>query len=309
MTAGRPGLSARADEADSMHSSVANTNVAQSTFESGDTSSEPRVLDIDAIERRLALKLWAWRIGVALAVLGTWEYGAERWFDPLWTSSPVRIGRFLLEWVQKDLLQHLAITVRETAVGYVAGTALGVLVGAVLARLEFVSRVLDPFIVALNGIPRVALAPLFIIWFGIGELSKMVLASILAFFLCFYATMSGLRAVDQQQINIARVMGASRTQLFLKVSLPSASPWIITAMKVSLPFSLIGAIVGEFIASTAGLGYMIRLFTAQFDTTGAMAGILVLMVAVIIVNSLLDQLEAHALKWRPKKQETGTSEG
>ena len=267
------------------------------------------VVNVDLLERRLRIRLLAWRIGLTVALLGLWEYGANRWFDPIWTSSPLRILSFLLEWVQGDLFHHLLITMRETAVGYVAGTTIGILVGAILARFEFASKVLDPFIVALNGIPRVALAPLFIIWFGIGELSKMVLASILAFFLCFYATISGLRAVDQQLINVARVMGASTTQIFFKISLPSAFPWIITAMKVSLPFSLIGAIVGEFIASTGGLGYMIRLYTSQFDTTGAMAGILVLMIVVVIVNSVLDRVETHVLRWRPKRMSTGASEG
>ncbi len=255
------------------------------------------------------IQLLLWRLGVAGVVLGTWEYGAGRWFDLLWTSSPSHIGEFLLEWAQKDLMHHLVITARETAVGYTAGTFLGILVGAILARLEFASKVLDPFILALNGIPRIALAPLFIIWFGIGEVSKMVLASMLAFFLCFYATMSGLRTVDQQHINIARVMGATPTQIFFKVLLPSASPWIITAMKLSLPFALIGAIVGEFIASTAGIGYMIRLYTSQFHTTGAMSGILVLMVCIIFVNAFLDRLESYALKWRPKAQYSRATEG
>ena len=142
----------------------------------------------------------------------------------------------------------------------------------------FLGKVLDPFILALNGIPRIALAPLFIIWFGIGEPSKIVLAGMLSFFLCFYATLSGLRSVDPAYISIARVMGANERQTFFKVVLPAASPWIITAMKVSVPFALVGAIVGEFMAATAGLGFKIQLYTAQFDTTGAVTGVLVLMV-------------------------------
>ena len=127
---------------------------------------------------------------------------------------------------------------------------------------------LDPFILALNGIPRIALAPLFIIWFGIGEPSKIVLAGMLSFFLCFYATLSGLRSVDPAYLSIARVMGANNRQAFFKVVLPAAAPWILTAMKVAVPFALVGAIVGEFMAATAGLGFKIQLYTAQFDTTG-----------------------------------------
>ena len=213
----------------------------------------------------------------------------------------MKIGEFLIDWARGDLFMHLWMTGRETVLGYAAGSILGIIVGAVLARLEFVSKVLDPFIVAMNvELPRIALAPLFIIWFGIGDLSKIVLAGTLTFFLCFYSTMSGLRAVDPQHINIARVMRASPSQVFFKVALPSAFPWIITALKVALPFALIGAIVGEFIASTAGVGYMIRMFTSQYDTTGAMSAVILLMVCIVLMNTGLDRIEAHVLRWRPK---------
>ena len=122
----------------------------------------------------------------------------------------------------------------------------------------------------------------------------------LSFFLCFYATLSGLRSVDPAYISIARVMGATERQTFFKVVLPAASPWIITAMKVGVPFALVGAIVGEFMAATAGLGFKIQLYTAQFDTTGAVTGVLVLMVVVIMFNTALNRLEAHVLRWRPE---------
>jgi NitT/TauT family transport system permease protein len=188
------------------------------------------------------------------------------------------------------------------------GMALGIAFGTLLARFQFLGKVLDPFILALNGIPRIALAPLFIIWFGIGEPSKIVLAGMLSFFLCFYATLSGLRSVDAAYISIARVMGANDRQTFFKVVLPAASPWIITAMKVSVPFALVGAIVGEFMAATAGLGFKIQLYTAQFDTTGAVTGVLVLMVVVIMFNTGLNRLEQHVLRWRPDNSAVGSSE-
>src|SRR3984893_10566004 len=116
--------------------------------------------------------------------------------------------------------------------GSPGGSLRGIATGALLARFVFLGQVLDPFILALNGIPRIALAPLFIIWFGIGEPSKIVLAGMLSFFLCFYATLSGLRSVDPAYLSIARVMGANDRQAFFKVVLPAASPWILTAMKV-----------------------------------------------------------------------------
>ena len=254
----------------------------------------------EAQERREKWRLMFVRIILAMVLLSIWEYGTDRWFDALWFSSPLRVLRHLWTWVQDDLLKHLVITLRETFIGYGCGTLLGIATGVLLARFAFLGKVLDPFILALNGIPRIALAPLFIIWFGIGEPSKIVLAGMLSFFLCFYATLSGLRSVDPAYISIARVMGATERQTFFKVVLPAASPWIITAMKVSVPFALVGAIVGEFMAATAGLGFKIQLYTAQFDTTGAVTGVLVLMVVVIMFNTALNRLESHVLRWRPK---------
>ncbi len=267
----------------------------------GEANVEDEVRQWEAEERRARWRLMLTRLVLAVALLGLWEYGTGRWFEPFWFSSPLRIARHFVGWAQGNLLEHLVVTLRETFVGYTAGTLAGIMIGALLARLEFLGKVLDPFILAANGIPRIALAPLFIIWFGIGEPSKMVLASLLSFFLCFYATLSGLRSVDPAHLAIARVMGANERQTFLKVVLPAASPWIITAMKVSVPFALVGAIVGEFMAATAGLGYMIQLYTAQFDTTGAVTGIFVLMVVVIVFNTVLNRLEAHVLRWRPQR--------
>lgn len=278
---------------------------APSVLPPGEANVEDEVREWEAAERRARWRLMFTRLALAVALLGIWEYGTGRWFEPFWFSSPSRIAKHFIIWVQGDLIEHLIVTLRETFVGYTAGTLAGITVGAVLARMDFLCKVLDPFILAANGIPRIALAPLFIIWFGIGEPSKMVLASLLSFFLCFYATLSGLRSVDPAYLAIARVMGASERQTFMKVVLPAASPWIITAMKVSVPFALVGAIVGEFMAATAGLGYKIQLYTAQFDTTGAVTGIFVLMVVVILFNSALNRLEAHVLRWRPHRDAGG----
>jgi NitT/TauT family transport system permease protein len=255
------------------------------------------------------LRLLGWRVALGVGILALWELAAGRWLDPFWFSSPLRILTHLVEWAREgSLLGHLVVTLRETFLGYLLGSATGVLVGVVLFRLEFLAKVLDPFIVAANGIPRVALAPLFIIWFGIGELSKIILASTLTFFITFYATFSGLRAVEPAYKEVARVMGASGRQIFLKVNLPAASPWIVSALKIGVPFSLIGAIIGEFMAASRGLGYMIQLNTNQFDTTGAVAGILVLMLCVMLFNGVLNRLERYVLRWRPREKAAAVRE-
>jgi len=255
------------------------------------------------------LRLLGWRLAFGVGVLVVWEMAAARWVDPFWFSSPLRILTHLVQWTREGtLFGHLVVTLRETFLGFLLGSVTGIAVGVLLSRMEFLARVLDPFIVAANGIPRVALAPLFIIWFGIGELSKIILASTLTFFLTFYGTFSGLRAVEPAYQEIARVMGASERQIFLKVNLPAASPWIVAALKVGVPFSLIGAIIGEFMAASRGLGYMIQLNTNQFDTTGAVSGIIVLMVCVMFFNGILNRLERYVLRWRPRERAAAARE-
>ena len=246
-------------------------------------------------------RLNLYRLALAAAMLGLWEYATDRWIDPFWFSSPLRIGHHLIEVVSgREIFRDLWVTMTETFLGYFAGAILGVIVGLVLSRLEILAKILDPFIVAINGIPRVALAPLFIIWFGIDIKSKIVLASTLVFFITFYNTFAGLRGVEQPLRNVARVMGASERQIFLKVMLPAASPWIITGLKMSLPFALIGAIIGEFMAASKGLGFRLQLYTGVFNTTGAIAVIFILMVMMIIFNAILNRIEEHLMRWRPK---------
>ncbi len=246
-------------------------------------------------------RLNLYRLALAGAFLGVWEFATDRWIDPFWFSSPFRIATHLAEIVgQFEVFRDLWVTMTETFLGYFAGAFLGVLVGLVLSRLDTLARVLDPFIVAINGIPRVALAPLFIIWFGIDIKSKIVLASTLVFFITFYNTFAGIRGVEQSFQNVARVMGASERQIFLKVILPAASPWIITGLKMSLPFALIGAIIGEFMAASKGLGFRLQLYTGLFNTTGAIAVLFILMVMMIAFNAILNRIEEHLLRWRPK---------
>ena len=261
-----------------------------------------------AIERRRRRAIVASRFILAIVLIGLWEFGAGRWFDPIYFSSPTRVAKHLIEWFGGDILRHAGITIRETLSGYVAGAAVGVATGILLSRLRFLGAVLDPFIVALNGTPRIALAPILIIWFGIGETSKIVLAGLLTFFLCFYSTLAGIRMVDPAHISLARVLGASERQILWRVVLPSTAPWILNALKVSLPFALIGAIVGEFLASTAGLGHMIRLYTSQFDTTGALAGITILMLFVVLINLVVEGVERRLLRWRPAAARTASRE-
>lgn len=255
-----------------------------------------------AEERRAKWKLMIVRVLLAIVLLSIWEYGTDRWFDALWFSSPLRIGRHFLNWVQDDLFSHLIITLRETFIGYTCGTILGIAFGTLLARFQFLGKVLDPFILALNGIPRIALAPLFIIWFGIGPMSKVILVISVVFFLTFFNTFAGVKGVDAELKNILRIMGASERQILMKVTLPSIVPWITTGLKISLPYAIVAAVVGEFIAASKGLGYLINYNTSLFSTSGALGGIFVLAMVVVLCNEVITRAESYLLRWRPRDE-------
>lgn len=241
-----------------------------------------------------------WQIVILVVVLGSWEIMSGRLFDSFWVSKPSLIVAYIYNWVVNgDFMRHLSATMTEILVGYSLGAAFGLALGLPIGRMEKTAKILDPFLLALNGIPRVALAPLFVIWFGIGITPKIVLVFTLVFFVVFYNSYAGVRSVERRYVDLAWVMGARSFSLFSKVILPAAMPYIILGLKLSIPYAVIGAIIGEFIASSEGLGYKIQLETSIYNTTGTMGGIIVLMILVVLLNSILAWIERRALAWRP----------
>jgi NitT/TauT family transport system permease protein len=222
-------------------------------------------------------------------------------FDSFWLSQPSEIAAYL--WgsiLSGQLLSDMMLTFQATAYGYVLGALAGLFIGLLLAQSETVAMVLRPYIMAIYGIPRIALAPIFILWFGIALTSKVMMAAMMTFMLVFFNTYEGVRAADVDLKNVARVLGASRWKLFMHVTLPNASPWIIAGLRISIPQALVAAVVAEFIASIGGLGYRLMETTSSLNTPGTMAGILVLMVVVMVLNTILDRGESYLLRWRPK---------
>lgn len=267
------------------------------------TEMHERVDPRPGAELRNALQLGLWQILFGLAVLAFWEWASGRLLDTFFISKPTLVAGFLWQSILNgSLFRDISVTMRETAIGYVIGAPLAVLSGFLLAQSPRVAAVLNPYILALYGVPRIALAPLFLVWFGIGENSKIFLALMMTFFLTFVNTYTGIHTVEVGLKNVARVMGASSRQVFWKVVLPAASPWIIAGLRVSIPQALVAAVVGELVMSTAGLGYRIGLSTQTFNITGAMGGVMVLMLIVIALNLLLDRAEAYLLRWRPPSE-------
>jgi NitT/TauT family transport system permease protein len=242
---------------------------------------------------------------LAMWEASAWEIGPKKWIcvDPFWFGSPMRVLEYLVEiTLNGSVFTDTMTTMTEAFLGYVIGALLGISMGFVLARLETLAEILDPFIVAVNGIPRVAMAPILIIWFGIGIESKVVLAVSLVLFLTFMNTYAGLRGVDPALKNLAQVMGANEMQVLWKVTLPASMPWILTGLKIGVPFAIIGAILGEFMAASSGLGFMIQHASNLFNIAGSFAGLILLMFIVLIANSAVNRLERYLLRWRPTQQ-------
>jgi NitT/TauT family transport system permease protein len=257
------------------------------------------------IERREQLKVLGGRLMVVIICVTLWEILTRTVVDPFFVSSPSRIaGNLVGELTDYGFYRDLYVSGIEMLLGFASGALTGIATGVLLARWDVVAKIVDPFLVALNSIPRMALAPLLIIWFGIDMTSKVMLAATLVFFVTFFNTIGGIRSVDIRLCNVARVMGATEWQIFSKVMLPSASSWIVTSLKMALPFALIGVIVGEFMASSKGIGYRLNNFTTTYNITGAMALILIIMLLMTLLNAIMNKFESTLLRWRPSSNAT-----
>jgi len=246
------------------------------------------------------------RIWIALcrvAIVGSffllWEIASERWIDAFLISSPSRILKSMIAGFQSgDLIMHSWVTFQEILIGFPAGVILGIGLGYAFGRSRLLAEVFEPIIIALNGIPRTALAPLFIVWLGIGIWSKVGVVFLLTFFLNFFNTYAGMRQLDQEFVDLARLMGAKRWRLTFRVILPAISPYVFTGIRTSIPFSVIGAIVGEFVAATEGVGFFIRQAAGLFRTADVFVGIIILMFMVIAMDKVAELIERRALSWQ-----------
>jgi len=240
-----------------------------------------------------------WRALFGLGLLVLWQFASGRWVSEKLVSSPIALARVFVDWVVSgSIFFHFSYTLTNTFYGYLVGAAIGISLGFALAEAQTVATVIEPYIMAFNGVPRIAYGPLFIAWFGIERPPKIVLVATIVFFLTFVSTFSGTRSVPQELVNVARLIGGRRLDIYRKVVLPSALPWIINGLKVSIPFGMVGAIVGEYLVSDRGLGYLLSLYSNEYFITGMILVILLLMAVVLLLNQLLNWAENRALRWR-----------
>ncbi|GCD88388.1 ABC transporter permease [Nocardioides sp. LS1] len=257
--------------------------------------------------RRRTSQSWAThavRAALIVVWLGSWEITARTVIDPFYYSMPSQIWDKLVIWFtdgtsQGSIWANIAVTLEEAVLGFALGTLAGVVLGVVLGRSRFVADVLAPFIKGANAIPRIVLASLFVIWFGLGMSSKVATAFVLVFFAVFFNAFQGAREVDKVLVDNARILGASRWDLMRSVILPSATSWILASMHVAFGFALIGAIVGEYTGADQGLGLLINHSQGNFDAAGIYAGMLITTVLALVAEWLITQLEVRLTSWRP----------
>ncbi|MBI2232080.1 MAG: ABC transporter permease [Deltaproteobacteria bacterium] len=257
----------------------------------------------DAMPYMRGLGVTIVRVAIIGGFLLLWEIASGRWVEPFLISSPSRIFTSLISGFHSgDLLQHTWVTFEEIAIGYPLGAIAGIALGYWFGRSRMLAEIFEPIIIALNGIPRTALAPLFIVWLGIGIWSKVGVVFLLTFFLNFFNTYTGMRQMDQEYVDLARLMRVRGLKLTFRVILPAISPYVFTGIRTSIPFSVIGAIVGEFIAATEGIGFFIRLSAGIFRTADVFVGIIVLMVMVIIMDKIAGLVEKRVLRWQTQTE-------
>ncbi len=257
----------------------------------------------DEVGRYKVLTLVLGRTAILLFVLVLWEYAGRNWLDPFWISKPSDIAARLQDWAANgSLLLHVPYTIAETVSGFVIGTVAGGVVGFLLGWYRRLAEFIDPFILAIYSLPKVALAPLFILWFGIGFQTKVILTAVIVFFLVLFNAYAGVRNASKELIDIVRLMGAGTLGVMWRVVLPSALTMIFLGMRISVPYALIGAVVGEMMASNRGIGFLIVQSTGAFDTAGAFAAFAILIVISSVLNGLVQWSEAHFLRWKSYEQ-------
>jgi NitT/TauT family transport system permease protein len=244
-----------------------------------------------------------WQAALGLAFLLAWQWGADaKLLDKFFFSRPSDVLARMWQWISSgSIWGHLAVTLTEALLSFALGVVLGVLFGFLLARVPLLAALLDPYIRIANSLPRVVLAPIFLLWFGLGIWSKVALGVTVVFFIVFFNTYQGVREVDPVIINNARMLGASERQLIRHVLVPSALTWIFSSLHVSIGFAIIAVVVGEYMGSSKGIGYTIAQAEGVFDTTGVFAGMAILAAVVLLVGGGVNRLERRLLSWKPAR--------
>jgi len=270
------------------------------------SSTSSTSLRADARARVLSEKpkrdlMLLWRILLLIAMLGLWQALVSLGVLPVFFfGDPGPVFVQVWRWFQSgEIFPHLWATLIETLLSFLVGTAFAVVIGLLLSLNDFLARLLDPFIKAANAMPRVIFAPIFALWFGLGIWSKVALGTTLVFFIVFFNVFQGIREVSPVVLANVRMLGASRKQLLRHVYLPSAASWVFSSLHNAVGMAFVGAVVGEYLGSARGIGYLILAAEGTFDMNAVIAGIVVLTVFALAMDTLVTRVERRLLIWQP----------
>jgi NitT/TauT family transport system permease protein len=261
--------------------------------------------------------LRVWQVGLLVAVFAFWHLMTTPGLLPLFMfdndrqaafffGEPLKVAGRIWVWfvTEADIYRHLGITLLETLLAFGIGSVLGLGAGLWLALQPMASAILEPYIKALNSMPRIILAPIFAVWFGLGIGSKVALGVTLVFFIVFFNVYQGVKEVSPVVLANARMLGARPRQLLRHVYLPSATSWVFSSLHTSVGPAFVGAVVGEYLGSSQGVGYLILQAEGSFDINTVMAGIVVLTAFALVLDALVGRIERRLMKWQPKAGET-----
>ena len=239
-----------------------------------------------------------------VSILALWGYASGHWIDAQSISDPLEVLAALAEMIGSGRIwPEVGQTVTEVVAGYAAGATAGAALAFALATAPGAERVLRPFLLALYSIPKVALAPLVVMWFGLGIAPKIILAGSFVFFVVFMNAVAGIQSVNRHHVDIIRVMGAGRWAVLTKVVMPTMVPFLLLGLRISIPEAMTGAVIGEFISSSQGLGYLVESASNELNMAVALAAIVILVVVVAIGDVLLGMIEQR-LPWQPADSKT-----
>ena len=264
-----------------------------------------------------AQTLWLWQLSLLALLFAFWHVMTVPGLIPpilfaderqaaFYFGEPLKIFVRVWAWFVRDadIYQHLGVTLTETLLAFAIGSALGLAGGLWLALAPLASALLEPYIKAFNAMPRIILAPIFAVWFGLGMGSKVALGVTLVFFIVFFNVYQGVKEVSPVVLASARMLGASQRELLRHVYLPSATSWVFSSLHTSVGLAFVGAVVGEYLGSSQGVGYLILQAEGSFDINTVMAGILVLTAFALVLDEMVGQIEKRLMKWQPRSGET-----
>jgi len=253
------------------------------------------------VSRSMMGRIRLYQVLLLVAMLVLWHFLVKLGVLPkFFFGEPVKVFANMFNWFATgEIWPHLGITLLETLLAFFVGLALGVVVGLWLGLSNTAALLLDPYIKALNAMPRVILGPIFVVWFGLGIWSKVMLGVTLVFCIVFFNVFQGVREVSPNILASARMLGASSRQLLRTVYLPSATSWVFSSLHTSVGMAFVGAVVGEYLGSARGVGYLILQAEAVFDVSAVFAGIIVLTIFALLLDWCVTLIEKRLLIWRP----------